>query len=54
MILDAKTYKINIGKDNTNELKEFLNDYKGNKIALFSDENIYSIYENQGLPCLLY
>lgn len=45
MILDAKTYKINIGKNNTNELKEFLNDYKGNKVALFSDEKIYSIYE---------
>ena len=45
MILDAKTYTINIGKNNTNELKEFLNDYKGNKVALFSDENIYSIYE---------
>lgn len=44
MILDAKTYNINIGNENTEELIHFLETYKGNKIALFSDEYVYSLY----------
>ena len=46
MILDAINYKINIGYKSYKDLIEYLSKYKGNKIALFSDSNVYKIYKD--------
>lgn len=49
MILDIveNNYKINIGNDIDNELKNYLLRHKDKKIAVISDEYVYCIYRNR-------
>lgn len=46
LYVDSSDYYINIVHKDSEELLSQLEKYKGNKVALFSDEKVYHIYKN--------